>query len=290
MPTIPDSVFHSRAIRTKGVRIEDDPEPMVQQQLARLMFVSRHLELKGKRILEFGSGEGLNCAFLGKEAADICGFDLSEGSVRLAEEQYPGITFLVANACDPRLDISAGSWDVVLSFEVLEHVPDMSAFLQNLRRHVKPDGVVFLSTPNRDTFSLGHEPSPINREHIKELNFKELQQLLRPMFPAMEIWGQKFKQPELFSTWSAETRKKIAQLENGTRWKAQKPSLLDNRLARLLYKNGSVRTAWKYLRWDLMERWNRRRAIAERPYGYDDFEFAKDLTEALWFCAILRIN
>jgi 2-polyprenyl-3-methyl-5-hydroxy-6-metoxy-1,4-benzoquinol methylase len=288
--SIPDSVFHSRAIRTKGVRIEDDPEPMVQQQLARLMFVSKQMELKGKRILEFGCGEGLNCAFLANQAAAICGFDVSEGSVRLAKEHYPQMPFLVADACDPGLDISAGSWDVVVSFEVLEHVPNMSAFLQNMRRHTKSDGVVFLSTPNRDIFSLGHEPSPINREHIKELNFDELQRLIRPVFPKMEIWGQRFKRPELLSAWSDDTRNKIAQLENGTRWKAQKPSLADNRLAKLLYKNGSVRAAWKYLRWDLMERVNRRRALAERPYGYEDFEFTKDLNGALWFCAIIRPN
>lgn len=289
MTEIPDSLFHSRAIRAKGVRIEDDPEPMVQQQLARLMFASTHMELKDKRILEFGCGEGLNCDFLASKAASICGFDLSESCVLLARERYPHIQFLSADGCDPQLDISAGSWDVVVSFEVLEHVPDMRAFLRNLRRHIKADGVVFLSTPNRDIFSLGHEPSPINREHLKELNFNEFQHVLQCEFSKIEIWGQKFKNPELLSAWSDDTKKKISQLEMGTRWNARKPFLAENPVAKLLYKIGAVRAVWKYLRWDLMEPLNRRRAIAKRPYGYEDFEFTKNLDDALWFCAILRV-
>ncbi len=261
---------------------------MVQQQLARLMFVSEHIELKDKRILEFGCGEGLNCDFLSGEAASICGFDLSETCVDLAKERYPRIQFLSADGCDPRLDISAGSWDVVLSFEVLEHVPDMMAFLRNLQRHVKPDGIVFLSTPNREIFSLGHEPSPINREHIKELNFNELQRLLQGEFTNVEIWGQRFKKPELLSAWSDDTRKKISQLEMGTRWDSHKRPLADNPLAKLLYRNSAVRKAWKFLRWDLIEPMNRRKALRNRPYGYEDFEFTKDSDDALWFCAILR--
>jgi 2-polyprenyl-3-methyl-5-hydroxy-6-metoxy-1,4-benzoquinol methylase len=45
---------------------------------------------------------------------------------------------------------------------VLEHVPDMPAFLPNLRRHLAAGGAAFVTTPNRPVFSLGHEPSPVN--------------------------------------------------------------------------------------------------------------------------------
>ena len=125
---------------------------------------------------------------------------------------------MVANRCDPLLDLSPGTWDVIVSFEVLEHVPDVSGFLANVRRHLKPDGVVFLSTPNRDVFSSGHEPSPINREHIKELNLNEFIDLMKPFFSRMELWGQRFRTQRLQQVWDEDVRAKIVQLQNGTRW------------------------------------------------------------------------
>ena len=89
MTAIPDSVFHSRAIRTSGLSIEDDPEPMVQQQLARLKFMMNQLDLRGKSVLEFGCGSGFNCEFIEREAgvSHVSGFDNSEGSILLAKRE-----------------------------------------------------------------------------------------------------------------------------------------------------------------------------------------------------------
>src|ERR1700680_978585 len=107
MATIADSIFHSRAIRTSGLRIEDDPEPMVQQQLARLKFMAKALDLRGKRVLEFGCGTGFNVAFIKAElgASDVAGFDNSAGSIALAKRQFPCADLLVGDACDPSLHI-----------------------------------------------------------------------------------------------------------------------------------------------------------------------------------------
>jgi SAM-dependent methyltransferase len=290
MNAVSDSVFHSRAIRTAGISIEDDPEPMVQQQLARLFFLTKKLELRGKRVLEFGCGSGFNCAFVKEQlgATHVTGFDVSADSVAIAKDQYPDVDLRVADACDSRLSIEPGTWDVVVSFEVLEHVPDMPAFLANVRRHVKPGGVVFLSTPNREVFSLGHEPSPINREHIKELNRAELDALLLPLFSDIAAWGQGFRNPALQSAWDEDVRAKIKQLADGTRWKRPSHPLQENAFAKLLYKNALIRSTWKYLRWELLESFRRKRAIANKLYGYQDFDFTEGTCRALWFCVIAR--
>src|SRR4051812_10910520 len=170
-----DSVFHSRAVCTPGVPIDDDPEPMVHQQFARLRFFEQVLGAAGLRALDWGCGSGYNCRWLADEgkAESVLGFDLSADAVGLARQTYPGIDFEAADACSPPLSLRPGEWDRILSCEVLEHVPDMPTFLSNLRRPLAPGGAAFVTTPNRLEFSLGHEPSPVNREHVKELALEE---------------------------------------------------------------------------------------------------------------------
>lgn len=292
--TMSNAVFHSRAVRSSRHPIENDPDPMVHQQLARLLFLSQVLDLKGKRVLEFGCGSGLNCAYLQSQAEvrEIVGFDVSPESVALAKKQYPHIRVLCADACDPALSISPGEWDVILSFEVLEHVPNMLAFIANIRRHLAPGGVVFISTPNRRVFSLGHEPSPVNREHLRELYVSEFDELLKQYFSEIDIWGQRFNKGELLDRWKQDVASKITQLQNGTRWtprrNALRDSLMSNPLIYRAYQNKKLQYAWKYLRWELWHSIEIRRDLKNRPYSYLDFEFNVDMTNALWACARCR--
>jgi len=57
--------------------------------------------------------------------------------------------------------------------------------------------MAFISTPNRDVFSIGHKPSSVNRENVKELNREEFERLLQPYFSEVQIWGQRFKKKAL---------------------------------------------------------------------------------------------
>ena len=289
-----DAVFHSRAVRSMGTPIEDDPDPMVHQQLARLLFLSELVDLKSKRVLEFGCGSGLNCDFLQQryQPRAVLGFDISKDSVELAQEQYTGLTLRCADACDSSLDLSMGAWDIIVSFEVLEHVLHMETFVKNIRRHLAPAGVAFISTPNRDVFSIGHEPSPVNREHVKELSRAEFERLLQPYFSEIQIWGQRFKENALLEAWKTDVRGKIAQCKSGTRWQtapSQRERLRRIPLVNKAYENPVLRRTWKYLRWEVLRSIADKRAVAKRPYSFEDFEFSRDTSDALWFCALLKV-
>jgi SAM-dependent methyltransferase len=198
---------------------------------------------------------------------------------------------MCADACDSLLDLSVGAWDLIVSFEVLEHVPHMDTFIKNIRRHLAPTGMAFISTPNRDIFSIGHEPSPMNREHVKELNREEFERLLQPHFSNIEIWGQRFKKNALLEAWKADVREKITQCQSGTRWQkvpSLREQLMHIPLINRAYEHRLLRKSWKYLRWELFQTIADKRAIAKRPYGFKDFEFSRDTSDALWFCALLR--
>jgi SAM-dependent methyltransferase len=293
MNTVSDAVFHSRAVRSMGIPIENDPDPMVHQQLARLLFLSEIVDFKSKRVLEFGCGSGLNCDFLQRryKPLAVVGFDISKDCVELAQTQYSGLTVMCADACDSLLDLSVGAWDLIVSFEVLEHVPHMETFIKNIRRHLSPTGMAFISTPNRDIFSIGHEPSPMNREHLKELNRGEFERLLQPHFSNIEIWGQRFKKNALLEAWKADVREKITQCQSGTRWQkvpSMRERLMHFPLINKAYENRLLRRSWKYLRWEVFQTIADKRAIAKRPYSFEDFEFSGDTSDALWFCALLQ--
>lgn len=267
---------------------------MVQQQFARLHFFQKVVGADGCRVLDWGCGSGFNCQWLRDSAGarDILGFDMSEAAVALAQRSFPGLPFAIADACDPALDLRVGCWDRIISCEVLEHVPDMEGFLANLRRHLAPGGVAFVSTPNRMVFSLGHEPSPINKEHIKELDHDEFAGMMRRHFGSVEIYGQRFKDVGKLKAWEEDVRGKIRQLQDGTRWAVRKSLRSKMRAFRLVnwaYGVPALRYLWQAIRWRLLGRLSAMVAPTRVPYRWDDFEFVTgECPDAVWYCAVLR--
>jgi SAM-dependent methyltransferase len=70
------------------------------------------------------------------------------------------------------------SVDVVVNFQVIEHLWDQPQFVRECARVLRPSGVLLMSTPNRITFSPGRD-TPINPFHTRELNAGEMTELLR---------------------------------------------------------------------------------------------------------------
>ena len=67
--------------------------------------------------------------------------------------------------------------DVVVNFQVIEHLWDQSQFVAECRRVLRPGGLLLISTPNRITFTPGSD-TPVNPFHTRELNAAELTELL----------------------------------------------------------------------------------------------------------------
>jgi SAM-dependent methyltransferase len=75
------------------------------------------------------------------------------------------------------LPLSDSAVDVVVNFQVIEHLWDQGQFVAECFRVLRPGGVLLMSTPNRITFSPGRD-TPINPFHTRELNAAELAELL----------------------------------------------------------------------------------------------------------------
>ncbi len=120
---------------------------------ARLAWIDRHAELKGKRVIDIGCGGGLLSEGMAALGAQITGIDLSEKALGIARLHL----YESGHVVDYRL-ISAeamaaetpGGFDVVTCLEMLEHVPDPASTVAACASLVKPGGQVFLSTLNRN--------------------------------------------------------------------------------------------------------------------------------------------
>lgn len=109
--------------------------------------------LAGMSALDVGCGAGLLCEPLARMGASVTGVDAAPENIEAAKAHAA----LSGLSIDYRAgEIAAqglGTFDVVSSMEVIEHVTDPAAFVAELARHLKPDGLILLSTPNRTAAS-----------------------------------------------------------------------------------------------------------------------------------------
>jgi 2-polyprenyl-6-hydroxyphenyl methylase/3-demethylubiquinone-9 3-methyltransferase len=109
--------------------------------------------LAGMSALDVGCGAGLLCEPLARMGASVTGVDAAPENIEAAKAHAA----LSGLAIDYRAgEIAAqglGTFDVVSSMEVIEHVTDPAAFVAELAKHLKPDGLMLLSTPNRTAAS-----------------------------------------------------------------------------------------------------------------------------------------
>ncbi|MEU6558751.1 class I SAM-dependent methyltransferase [Nocardia nova] len=129
----------------------------------------------GATVLEAGSGEGYGANMIAGVAAEVIGLDYDSGAVEHVRAAYPRVRMIQGNLAELPLDDA--SVDVVVNFQVIEHLWDQGQFLRECLRVLRPGGELLISTPNRITFSPGRD-TPLNPFHTRELDAAELSELL----------------------------------------------------------------------------------------------------------------
>lgn len=129
----------------------------------------------GREVLEAGAGEGYGADMIADVADKVTGLDYDISAVEHIRARYPRVDMLHGNLAS--LPLPDESVDVVVNFQVIEHLWDQLQFLQDCRRVLRPGGQLLISTPNRITFSPGRD-TPLNPFHTRELNAAELTELL----------------------------------------------------------------------------------------------------------------
>jgi SAM-dependent methyltransferase len=144
---------------------------------------------RGMRVLDFGCGSGYGSAEIAEAAAHVTGVDVSDDAIEYASEHFArdNLAFRTIDP-DAPLPFADGSFDTVLSFQVIEHVPDAARYLSEIRRVLVPGGRLVLATPDRST-RLFPGQRPWNRWHLHEYAAAELDALLARFFTPVEVMG-----------------------------------------------------------------------------------------------------
>ncbi len=106
----------------------------------------------GHRILEIGCGIGSVVAELTARACDAIGTDISTEAINYGREKYPNVNLTVMAAEDLKFD--DGSFDIVLSFDLFEHIARIDKHVSEVCRVLKPAGYYLLQTPNKYSNAL----------------------------------------------------------------------------------------------------------------------------------------
>ncbi|MCP2622361.1 class I SAM-dependent methyltransferase [Mycolicibacterium smegmatis] len=129
----------------------------------------------GRDVLEAGCGEGYGADLIADVARRVIGLDYDEATVAHVRARYARVDIRHGNLAE--LPLPDASVDVVVNFQVIEHLWDQAQFVSECFRVLRPGGVFLVSTPNRITFSPGRD-TPLNPFHTRELNAAELTELL----------------------------------------------------------------------------------------------------------------
>ncbi|MEN5207887.1 glycosyltransferase [Stenotrophomonas terrae] len=144
----------------------------------------------GKDVLDVASGEGYGSAMLAGRAQSVCGVDISPEAVAHAAQRYTNLhnlRYLQGSAA--AIPLPDDSVDVVVSFETIEHLYEQEEMMSEIRRVLRPGGVMVMSSPNKEVYSdrAGYH----NEYHVKELYLEEFQALVARHFPASRLCGHR---------------------------------------------------------------------------------------------------
>ena len=148
---------------------------------------AKYILNKGFHCLDLASGEGYGSVILSEFSNYVIGGDYSIEVIQKARElhrQNKKLFFQVEDATNT--SFLNNQFDLIASMETLEHVNNENLYMVEMKRILKSDGVLIISTPQN---SLGH--IPMNNNHFKEYSLQQLVELCEKYFQIEKIYGIK---------------------------------------------------------------------------------------------------
>jgi ubiquinone/menaquinone biosynthesis C-methylase UbiE len=144
----------------------------------------------GKRVLDVACGEGYGSALMSKAASHVAGVDVAHEAIAHASQTYVARSNLeFVEASCTKLPFPDAAFDVVVSFETIEHITGQVEFLDEIKRVLRADGVLIISSPNKAEYSDARGYA--NEFHVKELYRDELAALIDSRFAHSQWLSQR---------------------------------------------------------------------------------------------------
>jgi SAM-dependent methyltransferase len=189
--------------------IPDRVDPNLwNEHVARYAFASRLS--RNRRVLDAGCGVGYGAAELSYAANSVTGMDISAEAVAFAGNQYSRRNLNWVQGSCTALPMGDASFDLVVAFEVIEHLTDWPQLIAEARRVLAPGGQFIVSTPNKSYYAESRKLSGPNPFHEHEFEYDEFREALESVFPHVSLFLEDHTEGLLFqavgSRGSAELR------------------------------------------------------------------------------------
>ncbi len=141
-----------------------------------------------KRVLDVGCGAGYGTNELALTAREATGIDVSSDAIEYAREHYVRDNLRYELGSATELPFPDASFDLVVAFEVIEHLEEWSKLLTEARRVLAPGGQLVVSTPNKLYYAESREQSGPNPFHTHEFEIEEFRAALAEVFPHVSMF------------------------------------------------------------------------------------------------------
>lgn len=180
--------------------LKNTGERLILEQSWNLMTTLEHLHrynavrehIAGKNILDAACGTGYGSHIMSQTASRVIGVDLSIDAIEYAKHHYQNDNLEYRNMSISDLDFGNEKFDVITSFETIEHVPSLvqKKFLEQTVDLLTDDGVLFISTPNDQLLRDITFGKYTNEFHISEFTESEYLAFLNNYYPYVKIFYQ----------------------------------------------------------------------------------------------------
>ena len=142
-----------------------------------------------KTVLDIACGEGYGASILADAALSVTGVDISKEVINSAKDKYrrSNLSFITGSAA--RIPCESHQFDVVVSFETIEHHDKHDEMLREIKRVLKPNGLLIISSPDKLHYS--EEKNFSNAYHVKELYENEFKEIIKIHFDNSKFYYQR---------------------------------------------------------------------------------------------------
>jgi 2-polyprenyl-3-methyl-5-hydroxy-6-metoxy-1,4-benzoquinol methylase len=158
------------------------------EHLHRYAFVAQYV--KGKKVLDLASGEGYGTYILSKTADYVVGVEIDHQAVTHASNTYIKENIEFKEGSILNIPITGEKiFDVIVCFEAIEHLEDHATLFTEIKRLLKENGILIISTPNKKLYT--DDAGYNNPFHVKELYYSEFLTILNKNFSNTYVFGRR---------------------------------------------------------------------------------------------------
>jgi ubiquinone/menaquinone biosynthesis C-methylase UbiE len=158
------------------------------EHLHRYAFAQSYVS--NKTVLDIACGEGYGSNLLAENAEVVIGVDIDQLTIDAARSKYTKQNLKFQSGSVTEIPLPNNFFDVAISFETIEHTDQHGEMLREIKRVLKKDGILIISTPDKDYFAQFNTYN--NPFHKKELDKKDFSELLHLYFKNVKFLQQNF--------------------------------------------------------------------------------------------------